>query len=301
MIWYYKYKPTILADICCNKSVVKNLMDMINKKNFTHFILSGETGSGKRTLIKAFLNEISATDQNVMWVNHLSYKTIESKEKLNSFINSKTDAYQKWIIIENLHKMSIQFLNVLYYLLRKNNIIICILGDNSIDLSSWTIKFKLNSPSYSELIEISKNILKQEGLKYDEQIIDKFINTSQYKLYTFLYFLEVYYKINKDISIFSKTPLNYELLLFGNDLKLKLLELKRLELIGYSHLDIATELFQITSLNIDEKLIEFAIEVGDGIDHLNKFEHDNYYLYSTIVRLHKINKKFNIPKDYLNI
>lgn len=295
MIWYYKYKPNVLKNICCNKSVVSNLVHMIKEKSFTHFILSGVTGSGKRTLIKAFLNEICATDQNVMWLNHLSYKTIESKEKLNSFINSKTDASQKWILIENLHKMSVQFLNVLYYLLRKKKIIICILGDNSIDLSSWTIKFEMNTPNYSELIEISKHILKKEGFEYNEKIVNKFINVSQCKLYSFLYFLEVYYKLGKDISIFSKTPLNYKLLLFGYDLKSKLNELKRLEIIGYSHLDIATELFQITSTNADEHMIEFAIEIGDGINHLNRFEHDNYYLYSTIVRLHKINNCF-FPK-----
>ena len=113
MSWYEKHSPKTLETFYSNKNVVGYLQKMIDTEDYNHFVLSGEPGSGKRTLIKIFLNKVTDSN-NVLWLNHLSLKTLDSKDKLNSFLNSKTNVKHKWLIIENLHKMSSQFLYILY-------------------------------------------------------------------------------------------------------------------------------------------------------------------------------------------
>ena len=142
MSWYELYRPKTLDEISSNKNVVTYLKNMIRLNKFSHFVLSGDVSSGKRTLIKIFLNTVTP-NENTLWLNHLSLKTIDSKEKLHSFINSKTNSIHKWLIIENLHKMSSQFLFVLYNILSTTSIIVCVLeSTHHIDLSSWILPKK---------------------------------------------------------------------------------------------------------------------------------------------------------------
>ena len=147
MSWHEKYAPKSLDDILSNKKIVGYLKKMIKINNFSHFVLSGDPGSGKRTLIKVFLNTVTKK-HNTLWINHLSLKTLDAKDKLNSFINSKTNQTHKWLIIENLHKMSSQFLYVLYNLLASHSIVVCVLESHQqIDLSSWAMTFRMDTPN----------------------------------------------------------------------------------------------------------------------------------------------------------
>ena len=52
MSWYELYRPKTLDEISSNKNVVTYLKNMIKFNKFSHFVLSGDVSSGKRTLIK---------------------------------------------------------------------------------------------------------------------------------------------------------------------------------------------------------------------------------------------------------
>ena len=191
MSWYEKYRPKTLDEMSSNKNVVKYLKNMITLNKYSHFKLSGDASSGKRTLIKIFLNTV-ASNENTLWLNHLSLKTIDSKEKLHSFINSKTNSAHKWLIIENLHKMSSQFLYVLYNIMSSTQIIVCVLeSTHHTDLSSWAITFDMQPPNEDTLRDIAKNILKKEKLRYNTKLVEKCITYSEGKLCPFLFFLTV--------------------------------------------------------------------------------------------------------------
>ena len=291
MSWYLKYRPKTLDEISSNENVVGYLKNMIKLNKFSHFVLSGDASSGKRTLIKIFLNTVTP-NENTLWLNHLSLKTIDSKEKLNSFINSKTNSAHKWLIIENLHKMSSQFLYVLYNILSSTSIVVCVLeSTHHIDLSSWAMTFDMKTPSESNLTDIAKRILKKEKVRYNRKFVDKCIQYSEGKLCTFLFFLQVKYKTRKDITSFSHLPFSYEKILYNKNLKERITELFRLESVGYSHIDIARQLFK--HVCCDSSKIDYSIILGDAIEHLNHFEHDPYYLYASICKLWKIDTKLN--------
>ena len=291
MSWYLKYRPKTLDEISSNENVVGYLKNMIKLNKFSHFVLSGDASSGKGTLIKIFLNTVTP-NENTLWLNHLSLKTIDSKEKLNSFINSKTNSAHKWLIIENLHKMSSQFLYVLYNILSSTSIVVCVLeSTHHIDLSSWAMTFDMKTPSESNLSDIAKRILKNEKLRYNRKFVDKCIQYSEGKLCTFLFFLQVKYKTGKDITSFSHLPFSYEKILYNKNLKERITELFRLESVGYSHIDIARQLFKHVCCDFSK--IDYSIILGDAIEHLNHFEHDPYYLYASICKLWKIDKKLS--------
>lgn len=288
MSWYELYRPKTLDEISSNKNVVTYLKNMIRLNKFSHFVLSGDVSSGKRTLIKIFLNTVTP-NENTLWLNHLSLKTIDSKEKLHSFINSKTNSIHKWLIIENLHKMSSQFLFVLYNILSTTSIIVCVLeSTHHIDLSSWAITFNMKTPSEANLLDIAKKILKKENYRFNKKVVDKCIKYSEGKLCTFLYFLQVKYVNKRDIMEFSHLPFSYNDILYDNSLSKRIKQLYSLENIGYSHMDIAKQLFK--QVSFDSSKIDYAIILGNAIEHLNHFEHDPYYLYACICKMWKLNE-----------
>jgi len=292
MSWYEKHSPKTLDDFLSNKNVVGYLKKMIETNDFCHFVLSGEAGSGKRTLIKIFLNEMNAKN-NVLWLNHLSLKTLDSKDKLNSFINSKTSVNKKWLIIENLHKMSSQFLYILYSILASNSIVVCVLESvNQIDLSTWAMTFEMKLPSDDNFREIARHVVKSEGFEYDADFVESYLdNISCKKIYSFLFFLEVKTTCGENIINESELSFSYYNFLHNSDLRKRISELYNLEIIGFSHIDIAMKLYRYLSRLSNN--IEYAIEVGNTIEHLTTFEHDTYHLYGCICRLWKIQKDQN--------
>ena len=290
--WYEEYSPKNLDDILSNKSVVSCLKKMITLNKYSHFVLSGEPGCGKRTLIKIFLNTVTNKD-NTLWLNHLSLKTLESKDKLNSFINSKTDEKHKWLIIENLHKMSSQFLYILYNILASKSIVVCVLESSTapqIDLTSWVVTLKMSPPDTNTLVEVAKYILQKEKRRFQKKLVDKCISLSNNRLCSFLFFLELNYKYRTDLTNYSQLTFSYEDILYESSLKKRLTSIYELETIGFSHMDIVMQLYKyVTERSVD---IDSTIELGKIIEHLSHYEHDTYILYAGICRLwkHKFSK-----------
>lgn len=288
MSWYEEYCPRNLDDILSNTNVVGYLKKMIELNNYSHFVLSGEPGSGKRTLIKIFLNTVTNTE-NTLWLNHLSLKTLESKDKLNSFINSKTSEKRKWLIIENLHKMSSQFLFVLYNLLSSSSIVVCVLESNAhTDLSSWAMTFNMNMPTDSTLVDIARIIMKDKGIRFNRKLVDKCILHSNGKLCSFLFFLQVNCQKHIDLTSYSQFMFPFDLILSSESLKVRLGEVHKLELSGFSHIDIAMQLYKhVTAASED---IDTALQLGQTIEHLNNYEHDPYNLYACICKIWKLKR-----------
>ena len=83
-------------------------------------------------------------------------------------------------------------------------------------------------------------------------------------------------------------PFSYEKILYNKNLKERITELFRLESVGYSHIDIARQLFKHVCCDFSK--IDYSIILGDAIEHLNHFEHDPYYLYDPFVNYGKLIK-----------
>lgn len=56
-IWRIKYIPTILEEICGRQDIIKNLKEIIKKRNFPHLLFVGSEGIGKTTIARLFAKE----------------------------------------------------------------------------------------------------------------------------------------------------------------------------------------------------------------------------------------------------
>lgn len=284
MFWSEKYKPKSLDDVTYNKDAAKFLKKIIKTKQFLHFVLYGSSGSGKRTLIRLFLDEVTTPD-NVMWINQSCLKTIESRERLYTFIDSKSSSGKKWLIVENLNKMVVNFSNILFNILSLENIYVCILeNETSGQVDSWCVTINTYKHTYEELVSTGLSILRKEKFKrINRKTVEECAKVSNNHIYTFLFLLQMKFEGNIELNEFSMPNISTDLLLFEKDLHKRLSVLTDYELLGYSPLDISIYLYlYIYDLS---NHIEIALELGNTVVHLTKFEHDSYYLYGCICRI----------------
>lgn len=294
MYWFQKYSPQSLDDVTYNKDIAGYLRKMIKNKHFMNFVLCGGPGSGKRTLVKLFLKEIT-TSENVMWINQGYLKTIESRDKLYTFIDSKSSIGKKWLVVENLNKMVVNFSNILFNILSSNHIYVCILETEvSSQVTPWCVIFNTHSPSKEELIETGKKMIEIENVKekISEDQLEECAQASEYKIITFLFILQIIVEEKIDVKEFIIPEFDSENLLFHPSLRKRLDILMNYEMNGYSHLDIAIYLYNYI-YNKSEN-IEICIELGDTVEHLTLYEHDSYYLYGTLCRIWEFTKNNNL-------
>tara|TARA_Y100000389_G_scaffold204224_1_gene255674 strand:- start:4306 stop:5187 length:882 start_codon:yes stop_codon:yes gene_type:complete len=293
MYWIKKYKPKSLDELTYNKNTVQYLKTIIEKKEFMHFVLCGPSGSGKRTLIRLFLEEVT-TPNNVMWINQSCLKTIESREKLYTFIDSKSSCLtceKKWLIVENLNKMVVNFSNILFNILSSDDIYVCILETEPTNqVAPWCVSFNTSSHTTDELVQTGINILKNENFEnIDMQLLQRCAEISKNKIYTFLFLIQNIFNNQCDISPFMSPNFAYEVLLFHPSLKKRIKQLLQYEIVGYSHLDIAIHLYNY--IFHESKNIEYAIIIGKSVAHLTLYEHDNYQIYALICKLWELSYK----------
>ena len=72
-IWRIKYLPKKLDEICGRQEIIKNLKDIIKKRNFPHLLFVGAEGIGKTTLArlfsKEFLGKYSDANYKLVYAN----------------------------------------------------------------------------------------------------------------------------------------------------------------------------------------------------------------------------------------
>ena len=73
MLWVDKYRPKKLSDLTFNPILTKRLKKM-QRNNIPHTIFGGPEGSGKRTCILSFLNEIYGDGVHKKKIQHRQYK-----------------------------------------------------------------------------------------------------------------------------------------------------------------------------------------------------------------------------------
>lgn len=285
MYWSQKYAPRCLQELTYNKTAAQYLQKMIDMNEFMHFVLCGSPGSGKRTLVKLFLNEVT-TQNDIMWINQSCLKTIESRDKLYTFINSKSSiGKKKWLIVENLNKMVVNFSNILFNILSSDDILLCVLETEiTKQITPWCVIFNTYNHTDIELIEAGKKIISKEKISnHDNKKISECAAKSEHNILTFLFLLQVYFEKNVNLVEYILPEFSSKLLLFNPSLKLRLCKLMNYEINGYSHLDIAITLYNY--VYEESKHIEIATELGNAVEYLTNYEQDCYFLYGTICRI----------------
>lgn len=234
-----KYKPFFLSDIKHNTDTINNLINI--KDNMNHFFFYGRKGSGKNTIVLAYLNNLfnndcKIYDRNSITMNlqinnsninvniitslyhfEINCEDFNDKRIVNHFIKcvSKTNNIStnksKIIIIKHIELLSIEYQWMLRRTIEKvykTCKIIFITNnlskiDNSIISRCFCIR--IQSPQDKELFSILKDISDQENLSIQEKQIEYIIKKSQRNITTAITLLE-YSTINNK---YTKPYLHY--------------------------------------------------------------------------------------------
>ncbi len=66
MFLFEKYRPQTINNFLFNKNILEELRHIASFEDIPHIIISGPTGSGKKTLVKFFLEALYDTNINIL-------------------------------------------------------------------------------------------------------------------------------------------------------------------------------------------------------------------------------------------
>lgn len=272
--WIIKYAPENIDEYIGNHNSVKIFKNMAKTKLYTHTVLRGNPGTGKRTLIHLFLKHINA--ENVYFI--YDYKQIYS------IIEKKTNDPQKWFVFLNISRFPSQFYISLYEIFSLENVT-CIIIDTKENnrLDSRCIVCEFESKTQNDLIKISNEIGKKINTKWDQEFLKDLCVKTNCELYLFIQYLQSYYFGFTEWFKTTQKYIDCNKLLFIGDLKDRFREIKRLENNGHSHIDIAIYLYEYAIKN--ELNVDIVKELGLTILNYEKRDHNKYQLYSSIYKI----------------
>lgn len=279
--WIQTYTPSRLDDFHSNKKNIQTLKKMQETGIFTHLLFTGPSGTGKHTILRAFLAENSTPD-TVLWINHRWFKTLESKERFYQFIDTFKSNRRKFIVIENLHRIVSQFSPILNSLLAQDKVILCILDSEEqypSCLLASTIILRFHPYSHETFQLIANDICKKEKLDLNPDDLNALICKCNSNLFIFITYLDMLSKgFSLEFVLFR--ALKYEDLCYEKSLRKRLHLLQSFDSQDYSHLDIALHLFELSKVNkLDCEVIRI---LGQCVEKLKRHESNTCLLYGAI-------------------
>lgn len=190
MLWVEKYRPKTIDDVVLPESIKTSIKNDIASGNIPHYFFYGSSGIGKTTLAYAIANEINA---DVLFINGSLENGIDIlRDKISQFASTVSMTGDKKIVLideaDNLRADSFQpgmraFMeqfsdNVRFILTAnyKNKII------PAIQSRCTPVQFKIAKTDKASLSKQMytncTNILKAEGVTYDNKTIAKLVQTN---------------------------------------------------------------------------------------------------------------------------
>ena len=114
--WSVKYRPEKLEDFKGNSGEVDQLKGMLKRKKVPSAILiSGKSGTGKTTLARVFAREVNGRNSNVdiKEINTSDQRGIDDVRKLAEFIKLKPFNNIRFVVLDEVHKLTEQGANAL--------------------------------------------------------------------------------------------------------------------------------------------------------------------------------------------
>lgn len=188
-LWVEKYRPRTVAETILPTTTKKIFQDFVDKKNVPNMLLSGGPGTGKTTVAKAMLNEIGA---DYIVINGSMNNKIETlRGDILQFASTVSfQGGRKYVILDEadylvanstqpaLRNFMEEYSKNCGFILTCNfpNRIIEPLRSRC-SLIEFTIPAKEKPKLAAEFFRRCCDILKQEGIEYEEKAVASLINT----------------------------------------------------------------------------------------------------------------------------
>lgn len=188
MSLYLKYRPSNLDQIKGNKTAVESLKNMLkNKDTCPHtFLLHGPTGCGKTTIARIIANELGCKERDFMEVNTADLRGIDtSREIINRSQFAPMQGEITVWLIDECHKLTNDAQNALLKLLEDTPkhvyIILCTTDPQKLlsTIKGRCIQLQVSPLNETEMFQLLRRIVRDEGEEIDKSIFDQIIETSQ--------------------------------------------------------------------------------------------------------------------------
>ena len=208
--WIEKYRPKLISDVIDQNHVTKFLKLEVNSKKMSNLIFYGSPGTGKTSAILAAAKELYTEKEyknNILELNGSNERGINNiKTIVKQFANKSNNGLFKLIILDEADSMTLDAQYILYSIIDKYShltkfCIICNYIHNILPkLSSICIKFKFNNLKKNSIVDILKNICKNEKINCCDKNINYIYKLSNGDLRTSINVLQIC-SLDKQITI----------------------------------------------------------------------------------------------------
>ncbi|CAM0956075.1 unnamed protein product [Alopecurus aequalis] len=235
-VWADKYRPSVLADFICNKTVADNLHRMVTERQCNHFIFEGAQAVGKRSMVLALLRDAFGPDELKI---EESTKRIDLKGEIVKHIDLKvkisnhhvevnladSHGYEKYVIttllnesipppdficshanckvivVHDADRISSDLQHYIGWFLGRyagcNKIIFCCSSSSNLEAVVHLCKIiTLKPPSFDEIIKVLEFIATREGIDLPHEIASRIATSASNNLRQAIRSFEATWKAN---------------------------------------------------------------------------------------------------------
>jgi DNA polymerase III delta prime subunit len=183
VLWVEKYRPSALNEyIFHDTSHKKSFQQMIEDGTIPHLLLSGVQGSGKTTIAHILIKELGIDPSDVLLINASDENSVDvMRDKIKNFITTFAMGNFKVIQLEEADYLSLNAQAVLRKYMEDPScparFILTCNYENKImpAIKSRSQQFRFKSADRDEIAEFSAKILLAEGIKFNIDLLDKYI------------------------------------------------------------------------------------------------------------------------------
>lgn len=205
-----KYKPTNIHDYIYSDAIKINLTKLIHIDEMS-FILHGESGCGKTSLLKCIVHSYFGNlkfKDNVLFINNISEQGINyyrNEVKLFCQTNSTIPGKKKLIVFDDFDQINDQCQQVFRnYIDKYDNKIGFLIATSNLhkiinSIQSRFLVINLTKPSRSEVKTLCTHIIKTENINIKNDHVDHILDLTNSTIYRIFNYLEKLKLMGKDL------------------------------------------------------------------------------------------------------